>query len=107
MIVLVEQERKNKFSTSFNLTPFTIVRKKGSNLVVELKEGMQYSRNTSHYKKFQELIEDIDEIPRIGIDSDLPTTLKKVDIENTQAVKELEDPVQFDGECHEKEKVIW
>ena len=59
--VLVQEERQSKFSTRFNPVPFTVVRKQGNSLVVESQEGVQYSRNTPHCKKFQEPFGDIED----------------------------------------------
>ena len=50
--VLVQQERQDKLSPQFNPTPYTVVTKRGNSLVVQSQEGAQYSRNTSHVKKF-------------------------------------------------------
>ena len=93
--VLVQEERQNKFSTRFNPVPFTVVRKQGNSLVVESQEGVQYSRNTSHCKKFQEPFGDIEEIPQTEIHPDLPVTPRKADTEQKEIV--LEDHVQPDG----------
>ena len=49
--VLLQQEKKDKLSTRFNLNPYTVVSKHGNSLVVQSKEGAQYSRNTAHVKK--------------------------------------------------------
>ena len=101
----MQEERQNKFSTWFNPVPFTVVRKQGNSLVVESQEGVQYSRNISHCKKFQEPFGDIEEIPQIEIDPDLLITPRKVDIEQTEIV--LEDHVQPDGGVpREGEKVV-
>ena len=48
--VLVQQERKDKLSTRFNPSPYTVVNKHGNSLIVQSQEGVQYSRNTSHVK---------------------------------------------------------
>ena len=50
--VLVRQERKDKFSTPFNPTPYRVVSKTGNSVIVEAPSGTQYSRNTSHVKRF-------------------------------------------------------
>ena len=50
--VLVRQERKDKFSTPFNPTPYRVVSKTGNSVIVEASSGTQYSRNTSHVKRF-------------------------------------------------------
>ena len=49
--VLVRQERKDKFSTPFNPTPYRVVSKTGNSVIVEAPGGTQYSRNTSHAKR--------------------------------------------------------
>ena len=41
--VLVRQERKDKFSTPFNTTPYRVVSKTGSSVIVEALGGTQYS----------------------------------------------------------------
>ena len=50
--VLVRQERKDKFSTPFNLTPHRVVNRTGNSVIIEAPGGTQYSRNTSHVKRF-------------------------------------------------------
>ena len=49
---LVKQDKVNKFTKPFNPTPYTVVQKTGSKVVVQSPEGVEYSRNTSHVKKF-------------------------------------------------------
>ena len=49
--VLVQQEKRDKLSTRFDPNPYTVLSKHGNSLVVQSKEGVQYSRNTSHTKK--------------------------------------------------------
>ena len=58
--VLVRQEKTNKFSTPFNPEPFTIVGKTGNSVIVASQKGVQYSRNTSHVKKFMQTAHDAD-----------------------------------------------
>ena len=50
--VLVQQDKVNKFSTTFNATPHVVVSKAGNSLVVESPSGVQYSRNTTHVRKY-------------------------------------------------------
>ena len=50
--VLVQQDKTNKLSTAFNLTPFKVVRRNGNSLMIESPTGKQYSRNTSHVKQY-------------------------------------------------------
>ena len=52
--VLVQQEKKTKLSTPFNLNPYVVVSKHGNSLVVQSQDGTHYSRNTSHIKKLQQ-----------------------------------------------------
>ena len=49
--VLVQQEKRDKLSTWFDPNAYTVLSKHGNSLVVQSKEGVQYSRNTSHTKK--------------------------------------------------------
>ncbi|XP_068704750.1 uncharacterized protein [Montipora foliosa] len=50
--VLVRQERKDKLSTPFNPTPYRVVSKTSNSVIVEAPGWIQYSRNTSHVKRF-------------------------------------------------------
>jgi len=49
--VLVQQAKKDKLSTRFKPTPYTVVRKSGHGLIVQSQEGIQYSRNSAHVKQ--------------------------------------------------------
>ncbi|CAL9684591.1 unnamed protein product [Knipowitschia caucasica] len=50
--ILLKQDKVNKFTTTFNHTPHTVVSKNGNNVVVESPSGAQYSRNTTHVKVY-------------------------------------------------------
>lgn len=50
--VLVKQDKTNKLSTTYNPIPHTVISKTGNSTVVENPDGAQYSRNTSHIKKY-------------------------------------------------------
>ena len=50
--VLVKQDKTNKLSTTFNPNPFKVISKSGNSLVIESPEGNQYSRKTSHVKRY-------------------------------------------------------
>ena len=50
--VLLRQPHKNKYSTPFCSDPFTIIRKKGSQLEIQDKHGQTYKRNSAHVKKY-------------------------------------------------------
>ncbi|XP_061195212.1 uncharacterized protein K02A2.6-like [Saccostrea echinata] len=52
--VLVKQDRENKLSTPFNTSPFKVVQMKGNSAIVESDQGIQYKRNVTHLKKFNE-----------------------------------------------------
>lgn len=51
--VLVRQDKQNKLITTFNEVPHTVVSKTGNSVVVEAPSGAQYSRNTTHVKRFE------------------------------------------------------
>ena len=81
--VLVRQEKKDKFSTPFNPSPFQVVSKTGNSVVIESQGGTQYSRNTSHVKKFvsetpMSVIKAPSAVPgesAVGDTSSVPTTI--------------------------------
>ena len=50
--VLVKQDKHNKLTTTFNPVPHTVISKNGNSTVVQSPSGAQYSRNTSHIKKY-------------------------------------------------------
>ena len=50
--VLVKQGKQNKLTTTFSPVPYRVVDKKGNSLQIESPDGVQYSRNTSHVKKY-------------------------------------------------------
>ena len=49
---LVHQEKVDKFTTPFIPTPYTVVHKKGNQVVVESPMDVQYARNTTHVGKY-------------------------------------------------------
>ncbi len=51
-IVLLKQEKSDKFSTTFEPDPYTVISKNGSNVVLQSSSGTVYSRNSSHIKKY-------------------------------------------------------
>ncbi|XP_052809259.1 uncharacterized protein LOC128237717 [Mya arenaria] len=51
-LVLVKQKKQDKLSTVFNSNSMSVVDKQGNSVIVESKEGVRYSRNVSHVKKF-------------------------------------------------------
>ena len=53
--VLVHQDKQDKLTTPFNPTPHTVVSKKGNSVVVQSPAGVEYSRNTTHVKRYYEV----------------------------------------------------
>jgi hypothetical protein len=52
--VLLRQQRINKWTTAFESQPYQVIDKHGNSVLVESPEGVQYKRNTTHVKPFQE-----------------------------------------------------
>ena len=52
--MLVKQQRVNKCTTAFECQPYQVIKKHGNSVVVESPEGVQYKRNTTRVKLFQE-----------------------------------------------------
>ena len=50
--VLVRQEKINKLTTTFGATPFTVVNNNGNSLTIESPDDAQYSRNTTHVRRY-------------------------------------------------------
>ena len=63
--VLVQKERKNKLTTRFEPSLYTMVNKHGNSLIVQSSAGAQYSHNTSHVKKLLENGDTHDDTPSI------------------------------------------
>ena len=63
--VLVQKERKNKLTTRFEPSLYTVVNKHGNSLIVQSSGGAQYSHNTSHVKKLLENGDTHDDKPSI------------------------------------------
>ena len=61
----VQQERKNKLTTRFEPSSYTVANKHGNGLIVQSPGGAQYSRNTSHVKKLLENGNTHDDTPSI------------------------------------------
>ena len=76
--VLVQQEKKDKLSTRFNPSPYTVVNKHGNSLILQSQEGAQKFRNTAHVKKL---------LPNNEIPNEHKETL-------TETSQKQEEPVQ-------------
>lgn len=50
--VLLQQRRRDKFSTHFEPDPYKIVEKTGSQVTVQSNTGVQYKRNVSHTRPY-------------------------------------------------------
>ena len=57
--------RKNKLTTRFEPSPYTVVNKHGKSLIVQSAGGAQYSGNTSHVKTLLENGDAHDDTPSI------------------------------------------
>ena len=57
--------RKNKLTTRFEPSPYTVVNKHGNSLIVQSPGGAQYPHNTSHVKKLLENGNTRDDTPSI------------------------------------------
>ena len=74
--VLLKQDKSNKLDTPFAPVPLTVVDKTGNSVVVESQEGVKYSRNTSHVKKFHSA-EEKDILPVMCLGSDVALNKSK------------------------------
>jgi hypothetical protein len=52
--VLVQQSQKDKFASPFHVTPYKVIDKVGTQVIVESPQGVQYRRNVAHVKKYTE-----------------------------------------------------
>ena len=50
--VLLKQKRENKLTTTFAPVPHKVISKYGNSVTVESPQGVQYTRNSTHVKKF-------------------------------------------------------
>ena len=64
--VLVRQDKINKLTTTFGATPFIVVNKSTNSLLLESPDGVQYSRSTTHVRKY---LSDVDAASREETDS--------------------------------------
>ena len=51
--VLVRQDKVDKLTTTFGETPYEVINRNGNSLIVRAPNGAEYSRNTTHVKKFE------------------------------------------------------
>ncbi|CAB4027669.1 uncharacterized protein K02A2.6-like [Paramuricea clavata] len=49
--VLVRQEKKNKLTANFNHKPYKVIKKTGSEILAQSKDGHIAKRNVSHFKR--------------------------------------------------------
>ena len=50
----MKQQHVNKWTTAFECQPYQVIEKHGNSVVVESPKGVQYKRNTTRVKPFQE-----------------------------------------------------
>ena len=72
--VLVRQDKVNTFSTTLNQTPCVVVRISDNSMIVESPDGVQYSRNSSHVRKFVTASSDGDVSTAAGTNIETPAT---------------------------------
>ena len=88
--MLVQQERKNKLTTRFEPSPYTVVNKHGNSSIVQSPGGAQYSRNTSHVKKLLDngdTHDDTPSIPEMVMTGESTSRIKSVVIPEPNAVE--------------------
>ncbi|KAK3097548.1 hypothetical protein FSP39_010680 [Pinctada imbricata] len=56
--VLLKQQKRDKFTTTFESEPYKVVDKRGNNITIESSTGVQYERNSSHVKPYLSSCED-------------------------------------------------
>ena len=71
--VLVKQQYKNKFSSRFDKTPYTVILRKGTMITAE-NDTRRITRNVSHFKKFNARVDRQEEF-----DSDVEQDLNRGD----------------------------
>ena len=71
--VLVKQQYKNKFSSRFDKTPYTVILRKGTMITAE-NDTRRITRNVSHFKKFKARVDRQEEF-----DSDVEQDLNRGD----------------------------
>ena len=52
--VLLRRERENKLTPTFHSQPYEVKSKVGNSVLVQSPEGVEYQRNVTHVKKYQE-----------------------------------------------------
>ena len=71
--VLVKQQYKNKFTSRFDKTPYTVILRKGTMITAE-NDTRRITRNVSHFKKFNARVDRQEEF-----DSDVEQDLNRGD----------------------------
>ena len=67
--VILKQRKKNKFTTKFEPTPYTVLERRGVSIVAE-NQGHKVTRNASFFKKISDVAkesenEDVWNAPRV------------------------------------------
>ena len=60
--VLVKQEKRNKLSTRFSTTPYTVISRTGTKITARNSQNYTLTRNVSHFKKIEVHTKDDSEI---------------------------------------------
>ena len=51
--MLVKQEKRNKLSTRFRTTPYTVISRTGTKITARNNQNYTITRNVSHFKKIE------------------------------------------------------
>ena len=52
--VLLKQDKRNKLTPAFESDPYRVIEKHGNSVTIQSTEGVQYQRNSSHLKPYNE-----------------------------------------------------
>ncbi|CAB4021992.1 Hypothetical predicted protein, partial [Paramuricea clavata] len=75
--VLLRQQRTNKWTTAFEIQPYQVIDKHGNSVLVESPQGVQYKRNSTHVKAFQEKENGPEEIEMSATVPEIPPRREK------------------------------
>ena len=85
--VLVKQQYTDKMTTPYIPTPYKLVEKNGNQCVVQSPEGVNYRRNTTHVKKYNEV--------QTESESETPKSIPETDNVVTRPVRERKPPAKL------------
>jgi hypothetical protein len=106
--VLLRQAKRNKLTTAFETTPYEVVEKNGSSVVVESPQHVRYKRNVTEVKQYlppecgdshedDPLVPDRDDFmteETYADDTDVPSP-EKTQMRSTRPQRERRVPAKF------------